>query len=123
MSPAAPSQPAAVFAALGDPTRLGLVARLCAGGPLSIARLTEGTDVTRQAVTKHLRVLSKAGLVHGTRLGREHVWELETRKLEAARRYLDLVSQRWDAALDRLKRAVEDSVRPTRPARVKQSEG
>src|SRR5512145_948077 len=95
------SPPAAVFAALGDPTRLALVARLCAGGPLSIARLTEGTDVTRQAVTKHLHVLAEAGLVRGLRHGRESVWELETRRLEAARRYLEHISQRWDAALDR----------------------
>jgi DNA-binding transcriptional ArsR family regulator len=108
MSPAGSSASAAVFAALGDPTRLGLVARLCAGGPLSIARLTEGTDVTRQAVTKHLHVLEDAGLVRGLRHGRESVWELETRKLEAARHYLEQISQRWDAALFRLKRTVED---------------
>ena len=99
---------AAVFAALGDPTRLGLVARLCAGGPLSIARLTEGTDVTRQAVTKHLHVLEEAGLVRSLRQGRQSVWEMETRKLEAARRYLERISKRWDAALDRLKAAVEE---------------
>jgi DNA-binding transcriptional ArsR family regulator len=102
------SASASVFAALGDPTRLGLVSRLCSGGPLSIARLTEGTDVTRQAVTKHLHVLAEAGLVRGLRQGRESVWELETRKLEAARRTLELISQRWDAALDRLKAAVEE---------------
>jgi DNA-binding transcriptional ArsR family regulator len=102
------SPPAAVFAALGDPTRLGLVARLCAGGPLSIARLTEGTDVTRQAVTKHLHVLQEAGLVRSLRHGRESVWEMESRRLEAARRYLEQISQRWDAALLRLRRTVED---------------
>lgn len=106
MSPAGSS--AAVFAALGDPTRLGLVARLCAGGPLSIARLTAGGDVTRQAVTKHLHVLAEAGLVRGLRQGRQSVWEMETRKLEAARRYLDQISQRWDEALGRLKRSLED---------------
>ena len=102
------SASAAVFAALGDPTRLGLVARLCAGGPLSIARLTEGTDVTRQAVTKHLHVLQQAGLVRSLRHGRQSVWEMETRRLEAARRYLEQISQRWDAALERLKAAVEE---------------
>lgn len=107
MSPA-PSGNASVFAALGDPTRLGLVARLCSGGPLSIARLTESTEVTRQAVTKHLHVLADAGLVRGMRQGRESVWELEPRKLEAARRYLDLISKRWDEALGRLKAAVEE---------------
>ena len=107
-TPKAPGASAGVFAALGDPTRLGLVARLCAGGPLSIARLTEGTDVTRQAVTKHLHVLREAGLVRGLRQGRESVWELEKRKVEAARRYLEQISQRWDAALDRLKAAVKE---------------
>ena len=98
---------AALFAALGDPTRLGLVARLSSGGPLSIARLTEGTDVTRQAVTKHLHVLRGAGLVRSTRAGRESLWELDPRRLEAARKYLELVSKRWDEALDRLKLHVE----------------
>jgi DNA-binding transcriptional ArsR family regulator len=106
MSPA-PSGNAALFAALGDPTRLGLVARLSSGGPLSIARLTEGTDVTRQAVTKHLHVLRGAGLVRSTRAGRESLWELETRRLEIARKYLETVSKRWDEALDRLRLHVE----------------
>jgi DNA-binding transcriptional ArsR family regulator len=109
MSPAASSAAhAAVFAALGDPTRLALVTRLCSGGPLSITRLTEGTDVTRQAVTKHLHVLAQAGLVRGMRQGRENVWELEPRRLEAARRTLDLISRRWDDALARLRAAVEE---------------
>jgi DNA-binding transcriptional ArsR family regulator len=99
---------APIFAALGDETRLRLVARLCAGGPLSIARLTDGTDVTRQAVTKHLTVLEGAGLVRGTRLGRERVWEIETRQLEEARRVLDQISHQWDNALERLKLAVEE---------------
>lgn len=103
----AASAPAPVFAALGDETRLHLVARLCATGPLSISRLTQGTDVTRQAVTKHLHVLARAGLVRSVRQGRQSLWELEPKKLEGARRYLDLVSQRWDEALDRLKASVE----------------
>jgi DNA-binding transcriptional ArsR family regulator len=98
---------APVFAALGDETRLRLVARLCTGGPQSIARLTEGADVTRQAVTKHLRVLEDAGLVHGSREGRESVWEIEPRRLDEARRALDLISSQWDAAIDRLRALVE----------------
>src|SRR6266404_4157511 len=78
---------APVFAALGDQTRLGLVARLCTGGPMSIARLTAGAGVTRQAVTKHLHVLAGAGLVRGARVGRDHVWEIEpTRRDEALSR-------------------------------------
>lgn len=96
-----------VFAALGDATRLRLVARLGAEGPLSIARLTTETDVTRQAVTKHLHVLADAGLARGTRRGRERLWQLEPEPLEEARRCLDLISEQWDAALARLKAAVE----------------
>ena len=99
---------APVFAALGDPTRLRLVARLCAAGPMSIARLTDGADVTRQAVSKHLNVLAGAGLVRSRRRGRESVWEVETRQLAAARRFLDLMSLWWDDVLGRLKAAVED---------------
>lgn len=98
---------APVFAALGDETRLRLVARLGTEGPLSIARLTAGTEVTRQAVTKHLHVLADAGLAHGTRQGRERLWELEPQPLEEARRCLDLISAQWDEALARLKAAVE----------------
>ena len=98
---------ALVFAALGDPTRLDVMGRLCRGGPMSIARLTAGSAVTRQAIAKHLHVLARAGLVRGHRRGRESLWELEPRRLDVARRYLDLVSERWDNRLERLKAAVE----------------
>jgi DNA-binding transcriptional ArsR family regulator len=98
---------APVFAALGDETRLRLVSRLCEEGPLSIAKLTAGFHVTRQAITKHLYVLADAGLVSGRRDGRESVWELEPRRLELARRHLDLISKEWDEALGRLKSFVE----------------
>jgi DNA-binding transcriptional ArsR family regulator len=96
-----------LFAALGDETRLRLVSRLCGGGPMSIARLTEGSHVTRQAVTKHLRVMEGSGLVRCTRKGRESVWQLNQRRLEHARRYLDSISRQWDKALVRLKDFVE----------------
>lgn len=99
---------APVFAALGDATRLRLVARLGTEGPLSIARLTSGTEVTRQAVTKHLHVLAGAGLAKGTRHGRERLWEIEPAPLQEARRCLDLISAQWDEALARLKAAVEE---------------
>ena len=99
---------APIFAALGDETRLRIVARLCSAGPTSIASLTDGSGVTRQAVTKHLQVLDNAGLVHGARIGRERVWELEPRRLELARRSLDLISAQWDDALGRLKAFVEE---------------
>jgi DNA-binding transcriptional ArsR family regulator len=98
---------APVFAALGDETRLHLVARLCDEGPQSIARLTESSDVTRQAVAKHLRVLEDAGVVSGSRDGRESVWQIEPRRLEAARRSLNLISARWDSAIERLRAMVE----------------
>jgi DNA-binding transcriptional ArsR family regulator len=97
-----------VFAALGDATRLRLVFRLCDAGPLSITRLTEGSDITRQAITKHLLVMEEAGLVHSHRHGRESVWELDRRRLEEARRHLDTISKQWDAALSRLRRFVEE---------------
>ena len=100
---------APVFAALGDPTRLRIVARLCDAGPMSIARLAEGATVTRQAVTKHLAALEGAGLVASSRAGRERIWELRTRRLEEVRRYLDQISRQWDEALDRLRRHVEES--------------
>jgi DNA-binding transcriptional ArsR family regulator len=99
---------ASVFAALGDATRLGIVARLSAGGPLSIVRLSEGSAVTRQAVTKHLHVLAGAGLVRHARRGRERIWEIDHRRLEDARRFLDRVSQQWDESLDRLRALVEE---------------
>ena len=99
---------APIFAALGDATRLHVVSRLSAGGPMSITNLTEGTEVSRQAVTKHLLVLESAGLVRDFRQGRERMWELRTQQLEEARRALDLISQQWDEALERLKRFVEE---------------
>lgn len=105
--PPALQRHAAVFAALGDPTRLRLVAALCTGGALSIAQLTAGTTITRQAVTRHLHVLADAGLVRDTRLGRERRWAFEPAPLEAARRSLEQVAQQWDQALERLRASVE----------------
>jgi DNA-binding transcriptional ArsR family regulator len=106
-----PGKAAPVFAALGDATRLAIVARLCTTGPQSIVRLTEGTDVSRQAITKHLHALAGAGLVRSKRAGRERIWELQTRRLSDARRYLDQISMQWDAAIDRLRALVEDDGR------------
>lgn len=99
---------ASVFAALGDETRLRLVAVLCAGGAPSIAQLTAGTDITRQAITKHLQVLADAGLVRDVKVGRERLWEFESARLEEARRSLELIALQWDQALERLRLAVED---------------
>jgi DNA-binding transcriptional ArsR family regulator len=99
--------PAVLFAALGDATRLSLLRRLSVEGPLSITRLSEGTGVTRQAITKHLNTLDHVGLVRHARRGRERVWELERKRLETARAYLERIAAQWDAAADRLKAFVE----------------
>jgi DNA-binding transcriptional ArsR family regulator len=99
---------APVFAALGDETRLSLVAKLSVGRPRSISQLTGGSKLTRQAITKHLRVLEGAGLVHGVRAGRERLFEFDPEPMEGVRNYLDLVSEQWDQALARLRSFVED---------------
>jgi DNA-binding transcriptional ArsR family regulator len=93
---------ASTFAALGDDTRLRLVRTLATRGPASITHLSARFDVSRQAISKHLRVLESAGLVRGSRRGREHVWALQARRLDEARSYLDRVSSQWDDALARL---------------------
>ena len=104
----APKGSAPLFAALGDETRLRLLTRLSDDGPLSISTLTAGSDVSRQAVTKHLRVMEQAGLTRSTRRGRERIWYVDPQRLDVARRYLDLVSRRWDDALGRLRAFVEE---------------
>jgi len=101
------AQAAPVFAALGDATRLALMNRLTTGRPHSIAQLALGLPVTRQAVTKHLEVLSHAGLVRDFRQGRERLWQPEAKRLDEARLYLDTISKRWDEALSRLRTFVE----------------
>lgn len=97
-----------LFAALGDDTRLALLQRLSHEGPASISVLAESFDVTRQAVTKHLNVLSEAGIVEGRYEGREHIWALNPRPLAGARRYLELIARDWDDALARLKEQIEE---------------
>jgi DNA-binding transcriptional ArsR family regulator len=101
------TEAAPVFAALGDGTRLRIIARLCTSGPQSIVRLTEVANVSRQAITKHLHALADAGLVRSTREGRAQIWELQPRRLAQARRYLDQISDQWDEAIDRLRTLVE----------------
>jgi DNA-binding transcriptional ArsR family regulator len=97
-----------LFAALGDETRLQLLVRLSSDGPGSITRLCERSRVSRQAVTKHLVILSDAGLVRSKRSGRERIWEIRTKRLSEAHEYLNRISAQWDEALDRLKQFVED---------------
>ena len=99
---------APAFAALGDETRLTLVVRLSAGQPQSISQLTEGTRLTRQAITKHLRVLENAGIVHSIRTGRESHFEFNPQPLAEMAEYLESVSAQWDRALARLKSFVEE---------------
>jgi DNA-binding transcriptional ArsR family regulator len=96
-----------VFAALGDPTRLKLVAVLCAGGAFSIAQLTASTEISRQGVTKHLQVLADAGVVRDVKSGRERLWQLEPGQIEEARRTLEVIGQEWEVALGKLKTFAE----------------
>lgn len=98
---------APLFAALGDETRLKLIMRLSSTGPGSITQLSAKAAVSRQAITKHLQVLSEAGLVKSTRKGREQIWDLEPRRLADAHAYLEKISQQWDEAIDRLRAFVE----------------
>jgi len=98
---------AGVFAALGDPTRLKLVAVLCAGGAFSIAQLTANTDMTRQGVTKHLQVLADAGVVRDVKIGRERLWQLDPKQIEEAKVTLETIGRQWEVALGRLKSFVE----------------
>jgi len=100
---------AGVFAALGDPTRLKLVAAICVGGVFSIAQLTENTDISRQGVTKHLQVLADAGVVSDVRRGRERLWQIEPGQIEEARRTLEVIGRQWDVALGKLKAFAESS--------------
>ena len=98
---------APLFAALGDETRLALIERLSGGTPCSIAQLTDGTKLTRQAVTKHLRVLESVKIVRGVKTGRESLFELGPTPLRLVKDYAEVVSQQWDQALARLKAFVE----------------
>ena len=115
MSPKSPSSTATrrkahapVFAALGDETRLSLVAKLSDGQPYSISQLAEGSKLTRQAITKHLRVLEGAGIVHNVHAGRESLFEFDPQPITEVTEYLGFVSEQWDQALSRLKSFVED---------------
>ena len=99
---------ASVFAALGDEVRLALVAKLCAGPPRSISQLTEGSRLTRQAVTKHLRVLESVGIVRSNHRGRETRFEFDSQPIEGMKQYLESVSEQWDQALGSLKALVEN---------------
>jgi DNA-binding transcriptional ArsR family regulator len=107
LTPARLAQAAPVFTALGDETRLYIVSRLCREGPLSISQLAAGTALTRQAVTKHLRVLSKTGIARSGRSGREQLWQVQARRLSEVRRLLGQISAQWDDALGRLSAFVE----------------
>lgn len=99
---------ARVFFALGDETRLLLLAKLATGEYQSIAKLTEGSELTRQAVTKHLRFLEMVGIVRGVTAGREKLFQINTRRVKEVTKYLERVSAEWDSALARFKAFVED---------------
>jgi DNA-binding transcriptional ArsR family regulator len=110
MSKAEPivSGPAPVFAALADPTRLSLLMKLSDGRPRSISELTSDRHLTRQAVTKHLDVLAKVGLVSNIRVGRESLFSFRPEPVSEARSYLDMVSTQWDESLSRLQSFLEE---------------
>jgi DNA-binding transcriptional ArsR family regulator len=99
---------ALLFAALGDPTRLTLLRQLSDGGPASISMLAEKQAMTRQGVTKHLHVLAEAGVIDGSRQGREQVWTLNPKRLSEGRQHLDVIAAGWDEALARFKKLVEE---------------
>jgi len=99
---------APVFAALGDQTRLYLVEKLCGGEARSISQLTKGSRLSRQAITKHLRVLERAKIVRSSRSGRESLFAFDLQPIDEIKNYLDLVSEQWDQTLSRLKSFVED---------------
>ncbi|PWJ74465.1 ArsR family transcriptional regulator [Pseudaminobacter salicylatoxidans] len=101
------ADPAPIFAALGDPTRLSLLTRLSDGQSRSIASLSVDTRLTRQAITKHLHVLESAGLVTSSRIGRESRFAFQPDAVAEAKAYLDTVSRQWDDALSRLRAFVE----------------
>lgn len=102
------AETALLFSALGDETRLALLRRLSENGPASITALSETFQVSRQAITKHLRFLGAAGIIDGQRAGREHVWTLNPARLAEAHRCLDIIARGWDDALSRLKRRLEE---------------
>jgi DNA-binding transcriptional ArsR family regulator len=99
--------PAPIFAALGDETRLSLLAKLSDGQMQSLVKLSADTSLTRQAISKHLRVLENAGLVSSTRIGRESLFAFKPEPIAEVRAYLESVSLQWDDALARLQAFVE----------------
>jgi DNA-binding transcriptional ArsR family regulator len=99
---------ASTFAALGDRTRLSLLAKLGSGGPRSISQLSHGSQLTRQAITKHLRVLERVRIVRCVRSGRHRLFELDPEPVHNLRDYLNRISAEWDSALRRLKSFVEE---------------
>lgn len=104
---AKPKARARVFAALGDKTRLALVARLCSGKPCSISQLADDSKLTRQAITKHLGVLERAGIVRSSHAGRERIFQFDPAPFEGLQEYLSSVSRQWDETLARLRSHVE----------------
>ena len=98
---------ASVFAALGDRTRLKLLMTLSEGQTRSIASLAVDAGITRQALTKHLRVLENAGLVTRRREGRESRYAFRPETIGDARAFLESISAQWDQAIGGLRAHLE----------------
>jgi len=97
----------ALWSAIGDPTRRRMLDLLLAGGPGTATSLSEQLPVTRQAISKHLLVLDRVGLVHPTAAGREKRYGVDQAQLARAVAQLSAVGSTWDARLQRIKRIAE----------------
>ena len=105
---------AAGFSALGDETRLAIMQRLLRGERLSITRISTGAGISRQAVTKHLRVLEEAALVQSEARGRERLYALRRDRVAELQEYLETVTRQWEDALGRLRAHLEDGEKGAR---------
>ncbi|MFT4627400.1 MAG: DNA-binding transcriptional ArsR family regulator [Myxococcota bacterium] len=107
MTPQPSDDPGPIFSALADPTRRGFVARL-ARGPATVGQLAAPLPISLPAVSRHVRVLERAGLVTRSRRGRHQVLTLRPEALDAAQRFLADTYTFWEGTLDRLADYLED---------------
>jgi ArsR family transcriptional regulator, cadmium/lead-responsive transcriptional repressor len=96
-----------LWSAVGDPTRRRMLDQLLLDGAGTATSLSEHLPVTRQAVSKHLDMLDRAGLVHATAIGREKRYQVDDAQLSRAVAQLSSVGATWDARLRRIKKIAE----------------